>query len=573
MNAERLLGQYERITEAPDAIARVRQFILDLAVRGKLVAGVPNDEPANALLGRIDKERSRLVMTREIRKPKELLAVEAYELPFGVPAGWSTPPLDNVSPRSLADGDWIETKDQSEDGGVRLIQLADIGVGEFLNKSARFVTEETEVRLSCTRLAVGDVLIARLPNPIGRACIFPDIGQPAITAVDVAILRLDANISGEFIVLAMNAPPLREQIEAYGKGATRFRVSTGHLKTIRIPLPPLAEQHRIVAKVDELMALCNRLEAARAEREAARDRLAAASLGRLNAPDPETFQADARFALDELSALTTRADQIKHLRQAILNLAVSGALSVQDPAEGTGAKLLSDLRAARKNWEAAGRIRKERDVSTDEQVGGNLLLPGNWCWSRLTDLGQTQTGTSPTSANSDLFGDFIPFIKPSDLDGSDINYEGFGLSELGIGHSRMVQDPSILMVCIGATLGKVNKTSRAVCFNQQINSLTPFLAGLTDYIAIALKSSTFQSAAWSKAGTGTLPIISKGKWELLTIPLPPLAEQQRIVAKVDELMALCDRLEASLAIGDDTRRRLLDALLHEALAPALDEAA
>jgi type I restriction enzyme S subunit len=186
----------------------------------------------------------------------------------------------------------------------------------------------------------------------------------------------------------------------------------------------------------------------------------------------------------------------------------------------------------------------------------------------LTEIGQTQTGTSPSSANADLFGNFIPFVKPADLDGNQINYDGPGLSEIGISHSRIAAENSILMVCIGATLGKVNTTSRPVCFNQQINSLTPFLDGLTAFIAIALKASDFQSLAWSKAGTGTLPIISKGKWEVLPIPLPPLAEQHRIVAKVDELMALCHRLEASLTTSDQTRTRLLEATLAEALAPA-----
>lgn len=134
----------------------------------------------------------------------------------------------------------------------------------------------------------------------------------------------------------------------------------------------------------------------------------------------------------------------------------------------------------------------------------------------------------------------------------------------------MAESNSVLMVCIGATLGKVNTTTRPVCFNQQINSLTPFIEGLSPFLALTLKASGFQSLAWSKAGTGTLPIISKGKWEQLSIPLPPLAEQRRIVAKVDALMALCDRLEASLTATAATRRRLLDALLAEALAPAED---
>ena len=313
MNADRLLAHYERIADAPDAIARLRRFILDLAARGKLVEQEPNDEPAVELLKRIAAEKVRLVKAKEIRNPRPLPSISGSEIPFDIPSSWTWVQIDNLSPKSLTDGDWIETKDQSEDGGVRLIQLADVGDRRFLDKSARFLTEETEKRLNCTRLEIGDVLIARLPNPIGRACIFPNIGQPAITAVDVAILRLDNNLNRKFATLVLNAPATRGQIEAYGKGSTRFRVSTGHLKTVLVPLPPLAEQHRIVAKVDELMALCDRLEARRAEREATRDRMAAASLVRLNDPDPDpvVFRKHAAFAIENLTPLTTRRDQIK----------------------------------------------------------------------------------------------------------------------------------------------------------------------------------------------------------------------------------------------------------------------
>lgn len=354
-------------------------------------------------------------------------------------------------------------------------------------------------------------------------------------------------------------------------GAGRGGLPKGRMDQIAVAVPPLAEQHRIVAKVDELMALCDRLEAARAEREAARDRLAAASLARLNAPDPETFADDARFALDALPALTARHDQIKQLRQTILNLAVRGKLEPQQAKDGTGHELLAALKKSRSEWEVNGHIRKEKGspapVLGEERY---LELPMSWTWARLAEIGLTQTGTSPSSGTPELFGDFIPFVKPSDLDGKEVNYCGPGLSEAGIAHSRLAAAYSVLMVCIGGTLGKVNTTTRPVCFNQQINALTPFLPGLSGYVALAMKASAFQTLAWGKAGIGTLPIISKGKWEVLPIPLPTLAEQHRIVAKVEELMTLCDRLEANLTSTGTHRRRLLEALLHEALAPAAE---
>lgn len=182
-------------------------------------------------------------------------------------------------------------------------------------------------------------------------------------------------------------------------------------------------------------------------------------------------------------------------------------------------------------------------------------------------MGVTRTGTSPSSSNPDLFGNFIPFVKPSALDGATIDYTGPGLSREGMAYSRVAPANSVLMVCIGATLGKINVTDREVCFNQQINSLTPYIGGMYGFLALALKAPDFQKNAWARAGTGTLPIISKGKWERLPIALPTLAEQSRIVTKVRDLMVLCDQLEVSLAGADETRYHLLDALLAKALHP------
>ena len=120
------------------------------------------------------------------------------------------------------------------------------------------------------------------------------------------------------------------------------------------------------------------------------------------------------------------------------------------------------------------------------------------------------------------------------------------------------------MVCIG-TIGKCQKIDRECSFNQQINSLSPYVETSSEYLLAACQSDFFQESMWRASARTTIAILNKGNWERLPLPLPPLAEQHRIVAKVDELMTLCDQLEASLTTGDETRRRLLDALLYEAL--------
>jgi type I restriction enzyme S subunit len=156
----------------------------------------------------------------------------------------------------FVDGDWIESKDQDPDGDVRLIQLADVGIGRFIDKSRRFLTAETAQRLNCTFLERGDILIARMPDPIGRACIFPGVGQPAVTAVDVCIVRVDPDVlDSRYLVHYLNSSQAFRQISGKASGSTRQRISRSNLGTIEIPLPPLEEQRRIAAILDKAQDL------------------------------------------------------------------------------------------------------------------------------------------------------------------------------------------------------------------------------------------------------------------------------------------------------------------------------
>jgi type I restriction enzyme S subunit len=150
------------------------------------------------------------------------------------------------------DGDWIESKDQDPLGQVRLIQMMDIAVGKFLDKSRRYVNIDTANRLKCTFLKPGDILISRMPDPIGRACIFPDIGQPAITAVDVCVVRPNIKkVHTEYLLHQINSSRFRSNIEKWINGTTRQRISRGNLARICFPLPPLPEQKRIAAILDK----------------------------------------------------------------------------------------------------------------------------------------------------------------------------------------------------------------------------------------------------------------------------------------------------------------------------------
>lgn len=536
MNAERLLAHYEEIADEPDAIARLRRFILDLAVRGKLVPQDANDEPAKGF-----------------RKRADPVA------PFELPSNWKW--IEIGDQLDLLNGMAFKPTDWSKEG-LRIVRIQNLN-----NPEAPFNFCNPRMARERSLIDNGSFLISWSGTPGTSFGAFIWDRGPAV--LNQHIFRCDFKTKAfvaAFLRLAINGR-LDEMIAKAHGGVGLQHITKGKLEALLIPLPPQAEQRRIVAKVDELMGLCDRLEASRAGREAVRDRLAAASLARLNAPDPETFQSDARFAIHALPALTTRPDQIKRLRQTILNLAVRGKLVPQDPNDEPASELLKQIAKEK------GRTRHPVvTISLDDEP---YPLPVTWKWTALDQLivSGPQNGISPKPTNREdapkaitltatTSGSFNPayfkhveaniprdsefWLSDGDLlfqRGNTREYVGIAAVYRGPAHAFLF--PDLIM--------KV-RVSAHVCLEfAHLASISP-------------PAREFLSANASGA-QATMPKINQTTLVSLPVPLPPLAEQHRIVAKVDALMSLCDRLEASLDQTAATRRRLLDALLAEALAP------
>lgn len=233
---------------------------------------------------------------------------------------------------------------------------------------------------------------------------------------------------------------------------------------------------------------------------------------------------------------------IKKLRELILELAVRGKLVPQDPSDEPASVLLERISAEKMRLVKEGKIKKPKALPEISEEEKPFELPEGWEWQRLGAIGFTQTGGTPSKSSQEYFGNDIPFIKPGDISDTSVIYDNEGLSTLGAEKlGRLAPAGSILMVCIG-TIGKCNKIDRLCAFNQQINSVTPYV-DIYDFLHKCLSSSYFQALAWENSSSTTIAILNKGKWEVQPVPLPPISEQHRIVAKVDELMALCDQLE------------------------------
>ena len=568
MNADRLLELYDRIAEAPDAIARLRRFVLDLAVRGKLVEQDAGDEPASELLKRIMAEKARLVKAGEIRKPKPSPDVSMDEQNFPSPLGWAWSRLGGLA--LITQGFAFSSGDYSreESAGPPLIKIGDIGSNspEVFIKGAfdeSYLVKPGELLLGLS----GSIKCARWEGPV--ALLNQRIAR---------ILPTTTDLTDGWLLLAVDR--CLDKWKSETSKLTVQNIKAKQLFEAPVPLPPLAEQNRIVAKVDELMALLDRLEATRTAREATRDRLTAASLSRLTAPDTdaEAFPAHANFALDALPALTARPDQIKQLRQTILNFAVRGKLVEQDPADETASELLKRIAQRRKALAAEEGVRKKKPVAplADED---ELGLPENWAADAFANLIDPRATISygVLVPGPDVEGG-IPFVRAQDLTLADHPERPSKTiaPEVEAKYARTRLSGGEILLCVVGSIGKLGvapphwagaNIARAVARISPVDLLD------RNYLLLFLRSDRAQGYFEEATRTLAQPTLNVGLIEKLPVPLPPLAEQHRIVAKVDALMALCDRLEAALATADTTRQRLLEALLHETLTPCEEQEA
>lgn len=234
----------------------------------------------------------------------------------------------------------------------------------------------------------------------------------------------------------------------------------------------------------------------------------------------------------------------EQLKASILQLAIQGKLVEQRPEEGTGEELYRQIQAEKQRLIKEGKIKKEKalpEISEDEFP---FEIPESWKWVRLSTIGITQTGNTPSKSHPEYIGIDIPFITPGDILNGQICYNNQALSLLGKNVARVCDEDSIMQVCIGGSIGKVAITDRKVAFNQQINVVSPLFC-LSKYLFAVMQSVYFTTSMKERAGGTATPIINRGLWDSLCIPLPPLAEQKRIVAKIEELLPYIDRYAAS----------------------------
>jgi type I restriction enzyme, S subunit len=567
---ESLQKHFDIALDTPDGIKKLRELILTLAMQGKLVPQDPKDQPASELLKEIKAEKKKLVTEGKIRKQEALPPIKPEEVPYELPDGWEWCYLDDIC-FLINDGTHFTPNYVSN--GVPFLSVKDLssGILDFSNTKYIAIEEHKELSKRCNP-EKNDVLLTKVGTTGIAVTVNTDMEFSLF--VSVALLKLIKRfIFSEFITRLINSPLVRKYSAEGTEGVGNKNLVLRKIKSFVIPLPPLAEQKRIVVKIDELMALCDKLEAERNERDNKLLKVHTSAMNSLlTAPDKKTFDASWHFITEHFDKLYSVTANVAELKKAILQLAVMGKLVPQDPGDQPASELLKEIEAEKKKLVAEGKVKKQEVLPQIKQEEVPYELPKGWEWVRLENLTSVITkGSSPNWQGVNYTDSIngVLFITSENVDNYKLKLNNKKYVEKKFNEIEprsILQKNDILMNIVGASIGRVAYYSfdevaninQAVCL---IRLLKQDMFVDLIYLLYFLNSNTCISYMFNKQVDNARANLSMGNISKFPIPIPPLAEQKRIVAKVDELMALCDKLDKEITSATEKKSAILNAVL------------
>lgn len=552
---------------APDGIQKLRELILTLAMQGKLVPQDPKDQPASGLLKAIEAEKQQLTEKEGLRTYANE-QIEDNEEYFGRPSGWDYCRLGNLA-RFI---DYRGKTPKKVDSGIPLITAKNVRFGYINREPYEYITDaEYESWMTRGFPKVGDLLFTT-EAPLGNIAII-DIQERFALAQRVICLQLHKPEIGYLLKWLIMSASFQKHLLDNATGMTATGIKSSRLKEIPVPLPPLAEQRRIVAKIDRLMARCDELEKLRVERNQKRITVHTAALDRLlNAKESNDFSTAWRFITQHFGELYSVKENVAELRKAILQLAVMGKLVPQDPTDEPASELLRAIKAEKQKLVKEKKLKIGQLTNDSKAININIEIPSSWSWVKGVDLFFiTKLAGFEYTEHVNLlnFGE-VPVIraqnvKPFELNIDNLKYIDLKTSELL--ERCALTKAALLVTFIGAGIGDV-----ALFDFQERWHLAPNVAKMEPfsgcenkvnlkYIAYFLNSLVGRNEIFKHLKSTAQPSISMGTIRDIDYPIPPLSEQHCIVAKIDQLMALCDELEQQIDAATSKQADLLNAVM------------
>lgn len=544
-------------------IKKLRELILALAVRGKLVPQDPNDEPASKLLERIASEKEQLIKDKKIKKQKPFSTITDEEKPLELPHGWKWARLGDLS-SNIHYGYTASAKPENE--GIRLLRITDIQ-DDKVNWETVPGCEITDEKSEGYSLENNDILIARTGGTIGKSYLVENINVKAVFASYLIRVKRISAMYSPFIKTYLGSSIYWSQLYDNASGTGQPNVNATALKQLLVPVAPLNEQKRIVAKVVELMALCDQLEAQTDASIEAHQTLVKTLLETLtNAKDADELDESWLRISEHFDVLFTTEDSIDQLKQTILQLAVMGKLVKQDPNDEPASRLLERIAAEKEQLIKDKKIKKQKPLPPIPDEEKPFEVPGGWDWCRGEMVAEF-IDPQPSHRTPPVVTGGVPYVGYTDIDiSSGINFE----SARKVSPSVLIEHRKRYTLNLGdfvfgkiGTLGKPFFLSEPFdyCLSANLILIQPNQnAVVPQFLATFLNSPVLYQILDDQKTNSTHGVFGIKKARLLTVPLPPINEQKRIVVKVETLMTLCDTLKGRLKDEKTIQLHLTDAI-------------
>jgi len=546
-------------------IKKLRELILELAVCGKLVPQDPKDEPASELLKLIAAEKAELVKQGKIKKQKPLPEISEDEKPFELPKGWEWVRFGDISeierggsPRPIKD--YITT----DGDGLNWIKIGDTDIGGKYISSADEKIKPSG--LHKTRMVYpGDFLLTNSMS----------FGRPYITLIEGCIhdgwLRISppSSLDKDFLYQLLSSPFIIKAFKEKASGAVVLNLNADKVRETFILIPPFVEQQRIVAKVDELMSLCDQLEQQSLTSLGAHQQLVETLLATLtDSQNAEELAENWARISQHFDALFTTEASIDALKKTILQLAVMGKLVPQDPNDEPASELLKRIEQEKAQLVKEGKIKKQKPFPPVNDEEKPFELPEGWEWCKLQNITSKITDgdhkTPPRITNG------YKLLSAKNVRDGYIDYDNCDyISEEDYLKSRercLPENGDLLIVSVGGTIGRSSliKESANFALVRSVAIIKPLLFN-SNYLKFSMDSFLLQKIINETKRGGAQPCLYLSEISNFLFPMPPEKEQKRIVSKIEHLSSICDRLKSRLQSVQQTQLNLADALTDAAL--------
>ncbi|EBR0114511.1 restriction endonuclease subunit S [Salmonella enterica subsp. enterica serovar Newport] len=534
-------------------IKKLRELILELAVRGKLVPQDPNDEPASVLLKRIAAEKAELVKQGKIKKQKPLPEISEEEKPFELPMGWEWTRLGSISNYGFCDK--AEPEDVTPETWILELEDIEKVTSKLINK---VTFAERPFKSSKNRFSQGDVLYGKLRPYLDKVIV---ANEPGVCTTEIIPITSYGNIYPEFLRLLLKAPNFIIYANSSTHGMNLPRLGTEKAQQAVIELAPIQEQLRIVSRVDKLMSLCDQLEQHSLTSLDAHQQLVETLLTTLTDSQNADELAENWARISEhFDTLFTTEASIAALKQTILQLAVMGKLVPQDPNDEPASELLKRIAQEKAQLVKGGKMKKQKPLPPISDEEKPFELPIGWEWCRLGECINLISGQhlKPDEYEEECHGEMLPYITgPAEFGLISPTYSKYTNEKRAIAAKG-----DILITCKGAGLGKLNVADTNIAISRQLMAINVIRMN-SEYLKIILDSmyGYFQSK-----GVGiAIPGISREDVMEPLIMLPPFEEQKRIMENLYKLNFLIEDIKFRIKSAQQTQLHLADALTDAAI--------